>query len=254
MSLSHHVSATCSLLRTNRGDIVPSEDHATSHQRIGVALRKHQDDGVHTYRIPALTQSPKGTLLAVYDMRRRTGRDLQEDIDIGLSRSTDGGSTWESLRVIMDMGTYGDLPQEQNGCSDPGIIVDPETGEIFCFAVWMNGKPGKHQWVDDGSEPGFEIGKAAQLMMVSSTDDGLTWSPPVNLTRDLKQESWWLLAPSPQSGFALADGTLVMPVQGRLRKDPLAGFATIMISQDHGRSWKVGNRVMKVAMSVRRLS
>ena len=41
---------------------------------------------MHTYRIPALATTPKGTLLCVYDMRRRMGRDLQEDIDIGLVR------------------------------------------------------------------------------------------------------------------------------------------------------------------------
>ncbi|MCY2968047.1 MAG: exo-alpha-sialidase, partial [Planctomycetota bacterium] len=239
-ALQHQVAATCRSITTSVGKIVPRDDVANSGQRIGIALRKHQDDGVHTYRIPALTTSKKGTLLAVYDMRRRAGRDLQEDIDIGLSRSTDGGQTWESPRVIMDMGEYGGLPQEQNGCSDPGIIVDQQTGEIFCFALWMNGKPGKHQWVDDGSEPGFEIGKAAQLMLVRSTDDGLTWSPPENLTRKLKQESWWLLAPAPQSGICLEDGTLVMPVQGRTGREPLATFATIMTSHDHGRSWTVG--------------
>jgi hypothetical protein len=104
----------------------------------------------------------------------------------------------------------------------------------------MHGKPGKHQWVDDGSEPGFEIGKAAQFMMVRSTDDGLTWTPPENMTRALKQESWWLFAPSPQAGISLADGTLVMPVQGRTGRDPLATFATVMVSRDHGRSWQVG--------------
>ena len=59
-------------------------------------------------------------------------------------RSPDGGQTWEPARVIMDMGKYGGLPEEQNGCSDPGIIVDHKTGEIFCFAVWMHGNPGKH--------------------------------------------------------------------------------------------------------------
>ena len=148
-------------------------------------------------------------------MRRRMGRDLQEDIDIGLSRSVDGGQTWESPRVIMDMGTYGGLPQEQNGCSDPGLLVDRQTGEITCFAVWMNGKPGKHQWTADGSEPGYELAKSAQFMRVRSSDDGRTWSAPENLTRQLKRPEWWLLAPAPQQGIQLPDGTLVMPIQGR---------------------------------------
>jgi sialidase-1 len=168
------------------------------------------------------------------------GRDLQADIDIGLSRSTDRGVSWEPVRVILDMGEFGGLPQEQNGCSDPGILVDRQTGEIFCFALWVNGKPGKHQWTDDGSEPGFEIGKTAQFMMVRSRDDGITWSKPENLTRKLKEESWWLLAPSPQSGISLLDGTLVMPVQGRMGRDPLDAFATLMISRDHGATWTLG--------------
>lgn len=239
--LSHQIAATCSSVITSTGPVTPIDDVANASQRIGIALRRHNDDGVHTYRIPALTTSAKGTLLAVYDMRRRAGRDLQEDIDIGLSRSTDGGQTWESPRVIMDMGQYGGLPQEQNGCSDPGIIVDQQTGEIFCFALWMNGKPGKHQWVGDGSEPGFDIGKTAQFMVVRSTDEGLTWSQPENLTRKLKQESWWLLAPAPQSGFCLGDGALVMPIQGRTGGDKLATFASIMTSKDHGKTWTIGH-------------
>ncbi|MDA0658807.1 MAG: alpha/beta hydrolase fold domain-containing protein [Planctomycetota bacterium] len=238
--LHHQLAATCLSIATSVGSITPREDTANSHQRIGFALRKRREDGVHTYRIPALTTSSKGTLLAVYDIRRRAGGDLQGDIDVGLSRSTTHGQTWEAPRVIMDTGEFGGLPQEQNGCGDPGIIVDQQTGEIFCFALWMNGKPGQHQWVDDGSEPGFEIGKSAQFMMVRSTDDGVTWSPPENLTRQLKQEAWWLLAPAPQAGICLPDGTLVMPVEGRTGRDRLASFATIMISRDHGRSWTVG--------------
>ena len=238
--LAHRVAATCSSIETTTGQLTPRDDSPGAGHRIGVALRKHKDDGVHTYRIPALATSAKGTLLCVYDMRRRMGRDLQEDIDIGLSRSTDGGQSWEPMRVIMDMGEYGGLPQELNGCSDPGLIVDRQTGEIFCFAVWMNGKPGKHQWNDDGSEPGFEIGKSAQFLMVRSKDDGLTWSKPENLTRKLKQEAWWLLAPSPQQGINLPDGTLVMPVQGRDGRAATATFSTIMISRDHGMTWTIG--------------
>jgi sialidase-1 len=237
-SLRHRITASCTSLETATEKLRPQDESAHPFQRIGIALRRHNDDGVHTHRIPALTRTPRGTLICAYDLRRRMSRDLQEDIDIGLSRSTDGGQSWEAPRVIMDMGSFRGLPPEQNGCSDPGLIVDPETGEIFCFAVWMWGKPGKHQWNDDGSEPGFEIGKSAQLLLVRSRDDGRTWSRPENLTRTLKREAWWLLAPAPQSGICLADGTLVMPMQGRDEQG--VPFATIMSSRDHGKSWKVG--------------
>lgn len=238
-SIDHQVSAICTEVLMPSEKITVEAPTGRLVHRIGVAMRRHQDDGVHTYRIPALTTTPKGTLLSVYDMRRRMGRDLQEDIDIGLSRSTDQGQNWEPVRVIMDMGVYNGFPQELNGCSDPGIIADRQTGEIFCFALWLTGKGGKHQWVDDGSEPGFEIGTTAQFMMVRSVDDGITWSKPENLTTILKKESWWLFAPSPQSGIQLNDGTLVMPVQGRTGREATATFATIMISRDHGKTWKV---------------
>jgi sialidase-1 len=233
--LSHRVGVRVTALETTSGRVVPNDETPEARHRIGVALRRHWDDGVHTYRIPALATTPKGTLLCVYDMRRRMGRDLQEDIDIGLSRSFDGGQSWEAPRVIMDMGTYGGLPQEVNGCSDPGIIVDPATGEIFCFAVWMNGKAGKHQWNDDGSEAGFEIGKSAQFLMVRSTDDGQTWSPPENMTRFWKHPAWILYAPSPQQGIALKDGTLVMPTQGRDAQN--RHFSNVLVSRDHGKTW-----------------
>ena len=235
--LTQQVDATVTLLATSAGRVVPSDATPEVRKRIGIALRRHWDDGVHTYRIPALATTTRGTLLAVYDMRRRAGRDLQEDIDIGLLRSTDGGQTWGAQQVIMDMGTYGDLPQEVNGCSDPGIIVDPATGEIFCFAVWSHGRAGTHQWTSGGSKPGFEIGESAQFMMVRSTDDGLTWSPPENMTRTWKDASWFLYAPSPQQGIALADGTLVMPTQGRDAQD--RRFSNLLVSRDHGQTWSV---------------
>ena len=237
--LSHKVAAQCTEIETSLGTVTPRDATPGVRKRIGIALRRHYDDGVHTYRIPALATTPKGTLLCVYDMRRRKRRDLQEDIDIGLSRSTDGGRTWEPPRVIMDMGEFDGLPQEQNGCSDPGIVVDQQTGEIFCGAMWMWGKTGKHQWDGDGSEPGYEIGKSAQFLMVRSKDDGLTWTKPENMTRKLKKAEWILLAPSPQQGITLRDGTLVMPGQGRDEND--RRFSTLIVSRDHGSTWTVGS-------------
>ncbi len=238
-SLDHKVDATCMRIETSAGSVTPRDETPGIRKRIGVALRRHFDDGVHTYRIPALATTPQGTLLCVYDMRRRAGRDLQEDIDIGLLRSTDGGQTWEPQRVIMDMHEHAGLPQEQNGCSDPGILVDPMTGEVFVAAVWTWGRPGTHQWSEGGSAPGFEIADSSQFMMARSQDDGQTWSEPENLTRKLKQEQWILFAPSPQQNIALPDGTLIMPGQGRDAQD--RHFSNLIISRDHGESWTLSN-------------
>ena len=253
--LVNKVDAVCESITLSSGEVVSPRDLTPGvRKRVGMALRRHYDDGVHTHRIAALATTTRDTLLCVYDARRRKSRDLQEDIDIGLSRSTDGGQTWEAPRVIMDMGEWGGLPQEQNGCSDPGIVVDQTTGEIFCTAVWMWGKPGKHQWSGDGSEPGFEIGKSAQFLMVRSRDDGLTWTKPENMTRKLKREEWVLYAPSPQQGITLRDGTIVMPGEGR--DETGTAFANIMYSRDHGATWTVsapsfssGNECQAVQLS-----
>lgn len=202
-----------------------------------VILHRRGENTCHTFRIPGLNLTKNGTLLAVYDMRYDSAKDLQGNMDIGLSRSTDGGRTWSAPRPVMDMGEYGGLPQNQNGCSDPNILIDANTGEIMVTALWTHAKPNSHQWKGKGSEPGFEIGKTAQFMMVRSTDDGQTWSAPENLTRQLKQEAWYLFAPAPGNGITMADGTLVIPSQGR----DATGFpfSNITWSRDHGKTWTV---------------
>ena len=202
-------------------------------------IHKQGEFGCHTFRIPAMVATNKGTLLAVYDMRYKSRRDLQGHMDIGLSRSTDGGETWARPVPIMDMKKFGGLPEDQNGCSDPNILVDRKTGEILVSAVWTHGKPGTHQWVGKGSEPGHSIHKSSQFMMVRSKDDGLTWSEPENWTKRLKDPKWCLFAPAPGNGINLMDGTLVMPTQGRDATG--LPFSNFMWSKDHGKSWTLSS-------------
>jgi sialidase-1 len=156
-------------------------------------------------------------------------------MDIGLSRSVDGGKTWEKPRSIMDMGTFGGLPEDQNGCSDPNILVDKTTGDIFVSAVWTHGKPGTHQWSGKGSEPGLKLSQSSQFMVVRSSDDGRTWSMPENLTTKLKNPDWHLFAPAPGNGITMVDGTLVMPTAGR--DETGLPFSNLIWSKDHGKTW-----------------
>ena len=204
-----------------------------------VILHRQGEANCHTFRIPAIARSVKGTLLAVYDMRYNSRHDLQGHMDIGLSRSADGGKTWSKPHPIMDMGEFGGLRQDQNGCSDPNILVDQNTGEIIVSAVWTHGKPGSHQWRGNGSEPGHDIAKSTQFMMVRSHDDGITWSQPENWTTKLKDPQWYLFAPAPGNGITLSNGTLVMPTQGRDADG--RPFSNIISSKDHGKTWTVSN-------------
>ena len=213
--------------------------NAQGTERKVTIIHKQGQFDCHTFRIPAMVATNKGALLAVYDMRYNSRRDLQGHMDIGLSRSTDGGETWARPVPIMDMKKFGGLPEDQNGCSDPNILVDRKTGEILVSAVWTHGKPGTHQWVGKGSEPGHSIHKSSQFMMVRSKDDGLTWSEPENWTKRLKDPKWCLFAPAPGNGINLMDGTLVMPTQGR----DATGFpfSNLMWSKDHGKSWTLSS-------------
>ena len=194
----------------------------------------------HTFRIPAMVATNKGTLLAVYDMRYNSRRDLQGHMDIGLSRSTDGGETWARPVPIMDMKKFGGLPEDQNGCSDPNILVDRKTGEIFVSAVWTHGKPGTHQWVGKGSEPGHSIHKSSQFMIVRSKDDGLTWSEPENWTKEIEDPKWCLFAPGTWE-WNQFDGWYTGDALRREGMQPDFHFSNFMWSKDNGKSWTLSS-------------
>ena len=226
--------------------------------RTAIALRQNGQDGVDNCRIPGLAITPKGTIIAIYDARRDRNRDLQGDIDICYNRSTDGGRTWSEMKVAMVMGEWGGLPQKYNGVSDPCILVDENTGDIYISACWMHGvideKTGKwiegltaestawnHQWRTNGTHPGYDVKQSSQWMVVKSTDDGLTWSAPVNCTRQVKPEEYCLTINAPGAGITLNDGTLVFPGQGR--REDASSFSTLIYSKDGGKTWQSGKPV-----------
>jgi len=214
--------------------------------RPGLLLRAAGQDKTDTYRIPGLVTTKKGTLIAVYDNRYNNSKDLQEDIDIGMSRSTDGGQTWQPMKVIMDMGEYGGRSQRLNGIGDPCVLYDHKTNTIWVAALWMSGSaPDKMLWW--ASKPGTNPEETGQFILVKSTDDGLTWSQPINITSQIKDPAWQLLLQGPGRGITTTDGTLVFPAQFKtdLGTKALDGgqftcHSTIVYSKDQGETWKIG--------------
>jgi len=160
------------------------------------------------------------------------------------------------MQKVLDMGNWGNLPERYNGVSDGCILTDENTGHLYVTGLWMHGildpENGKwvknlnetstewnHQWRSFGSQPGYDVKQSSQFLIAKSEDDGLTWSDPVNITRQVKPESWWLMAPAPGHGITLEDGTLVFPAEGRT--DTGLQISTIIYSKDGGTNWQPGN-------------
>lgn len=204
-------------------------------QRMAVGVRHAGDDGSAAFRIPGLVTTNKGTLLGVYDVRYNSSIDLQEHIDIGLSRSTDGGRTWEKMRIPLAFKEYGGLPAAQNGVGDPSILVDTQTNTVWIIAAWTHGMGNQRAWWS--SHQGMDMNHTAQLVLAKSTDDGKTWSAPINITEQVKHPEWYFLLQGPGRGITMDDGTLVFPIQFIDKsRIPNAG---IMYSKDHGTSWTI---------------
>ncbi len=237
--LMHRVQAGCQKVVFDNGTVVkPTRTNVPAPLRIGYALRQAGQDGCHTYRIPGLATTNQGTLIAVYDIRWESSGDLPGNIDIGMSRSVDGGQSWEPMRTIMDMGDSKAF--RGDGIGDPAVLVDRATGTVWVAAVWSHGNRGWH-----GSGPGMTPDETGQLMLVRSDDDGLSWSEPINITQQVKKPEWCFLLQGPGNGITMRGGTLVFAAQ--YQDQPENGrlpHATILYSRDHGNSWHLGTGVI----------
>jgi len=227
------IEATCKALKFSNGQTVTPVVSTATH-RLGVAVRRHMQDGVHTCRIPGLATTKKGTLIGVYDLRNRAGGDLPGDIDVGMSRSTDGGQTWEPFKRIMDMGD--DAAWRYDGIGDPAVLVDENTGTIWVAATWSHGN---RSWF--GSGPGLKPEETGQFMLCRSDDDGVSWSKPINITKQVKKPEWCFLLQGPGKGITMRDGTIVFAAQYQdTPENKRLPRSTIIYSKDHGETWQVG--------------
>jgi sialidase-1 len=233
-------------LRFDDGSVLNLEPESKFAYRPANVIRAAGQDNCDTYRIPGMVTTNEGTLIAVYDNRYNNSKDLQEDIDVGMSRSTDGGQTWEPMRVIMDMGEWGGNPERLNGIGDPAVLYDHTTGTIWVAALWISGfsETDMLWWA---SKPGMKPTETGQFVLIKSTDDGLTWSEPINITEQIKDPAWQLFFQGPGAGITLDDGTLVFPAQFKadigekaLDGGQFTAHSTIVYSKDGGETWNVG--------------
>jgi sialidase-1 len=184
-------------------------------------------DGYHTFRIPSLIVTTKGTLLAFAEGRKK-GRGDAGDIDVVLRRSTDGGASWGPLQGVWD--------EADNTCGNPCPVVDAKTGTVWLPLTHNLGKD-----VESKIIAGTSAGTRT-AWICRSDDDGATWTKPVEITKSVKRPDWTWFATGPGVGLQMKSGRLVVPCDavdlGGKRSYSLAIF-----SDDGGATWAAGDVV-----------
>lgn len=173
--------------------------------------------GYETFRVPGVVVTGQGSILTYCEARRGSRSDWS-DIEILLCRSVNGGRTWSPPVRIADAG--------KETCNNAVAIVDRDTGRIH-FLYCIN---------------------YARCYYLFSDDDGVTFSPPRDVTAAFepfrKNYDWHVLATGPGHGIQLRNGRLLVPVwlSTAMREHRPSAVSTIY-SDDHGETWRAGELV-----------
>jgi sialidase-1 len=205
-------------------------------QTVSKVLWQQGTGKYNNYRIPSIMATQQGTLLAFCEGREAgdTG-----DIDILLKRSEDNGKTWSEEMVVWDDGL--------NTCGNPCPVVDEETGRIWLFLTWNNGKDHERDIINKRSQD------TRWPYLCYSDDDGKTWSEPEKIP-GLKNASWGWYATGPGIGIQLKrghyKGRLVIPAnhsyddpEGNIHNGPYGFGSHVLFSEDNGETWKMSEPI-----------
>jgi len=180
--------------------------------------------GYHSFRIPSVIATQKGTLLAFAEARR-TGASDAGDIDLVVKRSTDRGRSWSPIQIVGDNGG--------NTFGNPCPVLDRNTGALWLLSTHNRGADREKDIIAGTSQAGRTV------WVMKTIDDGVTWSTPVEITTSVKKPDWTWYATGPGVGIQTSGGRLVIPGN---HAEAGSGIhrSHIVFSDDGGKNWSLG--------------
>ncbi|MGY0395334.1 exo-alpha-sialidase [Fusobacterium sp. SYSU M8A802] len=211
------------------------------------------------YRIPALTTTTQGTIVAAVDRRfgshkfdmgwhygdngrvvyDKYGKPLttQAYMDFTVKISNDGGNTWIESKIEPPKNEAGEK-NPANGITDPSIVHDSNSGKTFLFGYYNDKKLQQ------------DIGNS-KFYVYTSEDGGRTWGEPVNIKTDVLPEDYKVILQGPGNGMSY-NGTIYMPIQVWNHKTE-NGRATsgFIYSEDGGKTWETSNVIENTLVQIK---
>lgn len=201
---------------------------AFAEERPTAVVYQNGKGGYPNYRIPAIVQAANGDLLAFCEARQ--GGDASE-IDLILKRSIDNGKNWHEKELVQSHEEFRGLYPADTPITvgNPVPIVD-HLDPQHPGRIWLP----------------FNV-ENERVFVIFSDDHGKSWSPPRDITPDVKREGWGWYANGPCHGIQMQHGQyrgrLVVPADHRLGQggqDKGPNGVQVFFSDDHGQSWKLG--------------
>ncbi|MCK7637012.1 exo-alpha-sialidase [Corynebacterium pygosceleis] len=194
------------------------------------------EDGYDCYRIPSLGVAKDGTVLASWDGRPGGCADAPQANTVVQRRSDDNGLSWTAPQAV----AAGQVNAPKYGFSDPSVLVDYHTGDVFNFHVKSFDAGIRNSRL--GTDPNDR--NVLHAAYAKSSDNGVTWDDDNVITHSVTGDNAWRgrFATSGngiQLQYGAHAGRLVQPAMVVTTSGQFKAIA--WLSDDHGQTWYAGH-------------
>lgn len=194
-----------------------------------VTLFTNGSEGFDVFRIPSVVTLAPNQLTAFAEARGTGKTDCVEN-KIVCKTTIDGGRHWSPLILVADSG--------EASLNNPTPVYLPESNTLL---VLFQQYPPKRN--ETTTAAGLESDSVCRTLVAVSSNGGLSWSQPTDITRQVKKEEMSAVACGPGQAIVLQTG----PFKGRIVV-PFAStgmdagwYNYLVFSDDNGTTWHMSD-------------